>query len=99
MKPCHAVAIVLVGWYLLGPPALPLLRSDPIVWDTGARLSDWLQVGNYDSANGCETDRLELIGTAKIPADSKCVATDDPRLKGETNGGLRRRRRGIARRV
>src|SRR5690348_3716517 len=69
------------GWYLLVPPG-----------STRLPLADWLQLKAYDSAAQCQHDRHELM---KLPAppgttrqqyrdevrSSRCIASDDPRLK------------------
>ena len=47
MKTHHAVALALVGWYLLAPPRLHGS------YDTGAPLTRWFQDGRYNSAVDC----------------------------------------------
>jgi hypothetical protein len=63
VKPRHAVALALVGWYLMMPPSAP---SKLWGWwyrlSSEARpLSDWLVYSGYESAKECETVRSELI--------------------------------------
>jgi hypothetical protein len=84
MKPSHAAALTLVGWYLLAAPA----------GNSSAPLSTWIQEGAFDTAAECETTKLQAIETkcaASVPqkdckalhdtmANSDCFATDDPRL-------------------
>jgi len=94
MKPRHAVALALVGWYLMLPPTRSvLLLHGP---DTTAPLQKWKITGRFDSAAKCKSakaDRDEkaeqhlseehLIppNTIKVVSLSVCVAADDPRLK------------------
>ena len=97
MKPRHAAALALVGWYLMVPPILSNGPSPSIV---DARvgvekpLSEWDVQDTFDSATECKRARQTL--TAKTVANdpnlrallekadslAQCVATDDPRLKG-----------------
>jgi hypothetical protein len=52
MKPRHAAALVLVGWYLMMPP---LSRDQPPGVD--APLSRWTQVGSLDTLEDCDLAR------------------------------------------
>jgi hypothetical protein len=83
----HAAAIALVGWYLMMPPITS--------FDLHAPLSEWETIGRYDSANVCSKwqryeRRLAQNYLARNPdhpvatpfANGQCVASDDPRLKG-----------------
>jgi hypothetical protein len=128
MKPHHAAALALVGWYLMMPPLKenPLVRSPTYepsrsnegdLVDTKAPLSIWTNVRSFDSASQCnwmldhltkdydkdidrelhkevgrdpkEADRdissdkflRHYVGSLRIER-AKCIATDDPRLKG-----------------
>ena len=82
----HAVALALVGWYLMMPPITssnlhaPLLKCETI--------------GRYDSADVCshweryehDLARNYLARNPDHPipmpiANAQCVASDDPRLK------------------
>ena len=47
MKPRHAAALALVGWYLMMP-----LKDHP-----EAPIKYWSQIGSYDSAKECEAER------------------------------------------
>jgi hypothetical protein len=50
MKPYHAAALALVGWYLMLPcTGHPLKYYDPT-----APLSAWFTVGVFDTANECD---------------------------------------------
>src|ERR1700730_14398252 len=51
MKPGHAAALALVGWYLMVPP--PVLHSSVPV-DSDAPLSKWRIFSIHDSAAECE---------------------------------------------
>jgi hypothetical protein len=97
VKPRHAAALALVGWYLLTPPFDDLGRVN-----AKARFSAWDNWDAYDSAVKCELDKAKIIGLAKAKvgrhsasprraaADQsfleavllgQCVAADDPRLE------------------
>jgi hypothetical protein len=95
MKPRHAAALALVGWYLMVPP--PVLHRSPPV-DLEAPLSAWRLFSMHDTAAECERGLVAFYKLAKTelvanPADerdrirfyqlesSQCVASDDPRLK------------------
>jgi hypothetical protein len=56
MKLRHAAALALVGWYLMLPP----ISRDGVV-HAEARLTNWLNIGAYDSANDCEAARLRVL--------------------------------------
>jgi len=90
MKPCHAAALALVGWYLLARPASPLMQpTPPISW--------WLRLGSYDTEKECDQAQVEMYQKNERagfkmegvkPEELKrsyslaqCVATNDPRLK------------------
>jgi hypothetical protein len=89
MKPRHAAALALVGWYLMWPP-IKVGRAIPT-----APFSTWTTVYTFDSAKDCEDVKLRLENP-KVPLPSKyaalddlpgfayatCLASDDPRLKG-----------------
>ena len=100
MKIRDALALTLVGWYLIVPPAGRTLRAG-----LALPLSQWRTVASFDNAAKCESGKrkgLPLVeqrikdqaGKAGVPAhDSdvqalaqlslRCVASDDPRLKGK----------------
>ena len=84
------------GWYLLYPN-LDLMKFAPNAdW---SQLKDWSQGGAYDTAEQCEQNRFQWIQRAKkedakvpkkdqvkeltIATSSRCIASDDPRLKGQ----------------
>ena len=97
MKPCHAVALALVGWYLMIPP---LDRDNKP--ETNIPLSEYWQHQAYDSAKECEASktayqRLYLDrwkknldkmgqywqGMTESLLQGFCVESTDPRLKGK----------------
>src|SRR3979490_3004768 len=57
MKPRHAAALVLVGWYLMTPP----VRPDGSV-NVAAPLSKWKTSNTYDAADECKKALLGLRG-------------------------------------
>ena len=108
VKPRHAVALALVGWYLMMPPL-----DDAQNPAGGAPLSMWVQSRSFDGADDCEVTRsavrqrvasltpeqqrqMEREVTAEYGHGphgtfaqlrarvelEKCIAADDPRLKG-----------------
>ena len=88
MKPRHAAALALVGWYLLAPPVTKVPASKLLKWSDAAPLSSWLELNAYDTAKDCKADLLSRIENAKKTRDGddyvnafRCIASDDPRLK------------------
>ena len=89
----HAASLALVGWYLMVPP----FSVTDVSYDKP--LSDWQQVDNYSSKTECEEGKRDTVRemttlfaqawktspTPKLKAlqAGKCIATDDPRLKGK----------------
>jgi len=91
MKLRHAAVLALVGWYLMVPPWRSAQTAHPIP-DSDAPLSKWITEGTFDSAVGCNRYLMSILMSSN-PADpafqnklraqaAKCVASDDPRLKG-----------------
>ena len=92
MKPHHAAALALVGWYLMFAP-----RDKELNPDLAAPLSAWEQAQPYDSARACDDAAGEANANrisswfAKNPGRlpdwpgvrpfANCFATNDPRLK------------------
>ena len=70
MKPHHAAALALVGWYLMLPP----VTSDGRI-QKDAPLSRWYIFSNFETKEECEKARQVSSGL------TICVASDDPRLK------------------
>jgi hypothetical protein len=83
----HATALAFLGWYLMVPHNGP---NEPI--------SEWYHAGSFDTAERCtallqweKTDDyskqaqgtpIEKQEYQNALKDAQCVATDDPRLKG-----------------
>ena len=76
MKPRHAAALALVGWYLMVPPV------DGKSVDSDAPLSKWTVYATSDSARKCEGTRM-IAAFKRSQADatmqkemeaSQCVA-------------------------
>jgi hypothetical protein len=89
MKPRHATAIALVGWYLMVPPLHSVSKT--MAWDSSAPLSKWMIVDSFDTAEECRHDLLRRInsnykGQTPTAAEKRwldkfvCIASDDPRL-------------------
>jgi hypothetical protein len=93
----HAVALALVGWYLLLPPHSGR-KPEELKFDLTAPLSRWTHSQKvFDSALDCElaTARVRSPLDRLLPNDearskwhhaldaARCVPEDDPRLKGK----------------
>ena len=92
MKPFHAAALVLVGWYLF----LPRLSPDHSV-DTKAPLSLWFKANRkFSSLSECKKVKQQLVDLHVKPYSSEherekaqgemaaiCISSDDPRLRGD----------------
>jgi hypothetical protein len=84
MKPRHAAALALVGWYLVIFPdeaQLKKLKYPPqyLIWDT------------YSDKASCERDRPEAarnsaFSYSRLRHTTACVRPDDPSLKGKYRG-------------
>jgi hypothetical protein len=86
----HAAALVLAGWYLMAPPLhMPAYRVD-----LSAPISAWDIIGSFNTASDCMEILTKLkkqypsaLHSKKEKAlhrrtdNSRCIATDDPRLK------------------
>ena len=87
----HAAALALVGWYLM----VPIPGNDSIP-DPVTTFSKWVSIRSFDSAEGCEDARVNVIRAGvggpqfagypeqevkKLLTLSQCVASDDPRFK------------------
>jgi hypothetical protein len=81
MKACPAIALALIGWYLMLLPTSPDADlSDPTPW-SAVQLS-------FDTAKECEAALAKATlprGKAKgaEPKAFFCIASDDPRLPGK----------------
>jgi hypothetical protein len=91
---CHrAVALALVGWYLMTPPLSHSIRFEV---DDQAPLREWTVMQAFDKASDCEDYRFRSQERHKRDAvstptnmhqtfavgmmDSQCIETNDPRL-------------------
>ena len=95
MKPRHAAALALVGWYLMMPPLLPQLsEGEPDFFGhlPLAPLSQWTMIGSFDSVRGCIDAHVKLLRVRVMKSvndkiqieqaySARCIASDDPRLK------------------
>jgi hypothetical protein len=73
-----AVALAVLGWYLMTPPQIKFLWIDTQRSDNAAPLNRWTNTQSFDKAQLCEAARM----ATQVQAGALCVATDDPRLKG-----------------
>ena len=86
MKPRHAAALALVGWYLMAPPSHQVAGQKEL-W-TSAPLANWSMLGMFDSEADCKRgvhDRSRLIlmdggSTKKFVEALQCIESHDPRL-------------------
>ena len=97
MKLRHAAALALVGWYLMMPPIKGLPDCARI--DSNAPLLRWEHIASFDNAQACQEQLRYDVGHATkvlYPPDCNavhvsamqaygetCIASDDPRFKGE----------------
>jgi hypothetical protein len=81
MKPRHAAALALVGWYLIVPPGS---NPDTVYYKP---YSQWKVISTFDSEAACKKTQAEHQGflyERPLRADrSICIASDDLRLKGK----------------
>jgi hypothetical protein len=84
MKPRHTAALALAGWYLMVPP---MYGHHEI--DGDAPLSEWQIVESFDTAEKCSAYEVKLKirnsprWRVKRVSLGACIASDDPRLKGD----------------
>jgi hypothetical protein len=81
MKPRHAAALAIVGWYLMVPSVLP--HAGPAadvpakdLVDLDAPIGQWTQWESFDSALACQNGRQKLINTT-----TKFGAFDDENVE------------------
>jgi hypothetical protein len=88
MNPSHAAALALVGWYLIAAP--PQSFKDNKYYE--APLGEWTHKATFDSEFECKQKLSEgcheVGGKGRIGFEgplcyARCIATDDPRLKGK----------------
>ncbi len=95
MKPCHAAALALVGWYLMVPNVIETVGGYQA--DFNCPLSRWAVNSVFDSASECDPIQGGVVlkgqrDMKKAPVQSmdwaiaqsltqaQCIETDDPRL-------------------
>jgi hypothetical protein len=84
MNSRHAAAVAFVGWYLMLAPA----DYDPDLVHPPPALSRWYISESFDRADECERVRMATLkrysGKERLTEELSqlCVASDDPRLKG-----------------
>jgi NAD(P)H-flavin reductase len=86
MKPRHAAALALVGWYLMVPPPQSFkngeYREAPLVQWTHRATFDTEVECNHETSKGCHHfQNGSTIGLEGPLCWAKCIASDDPRLK------------------
>ena len=86
MKLRHAAGIALAGWYLITPP--PQRNGH---YDASVPMSKWRIQSGFGTGDDCKKPGAELSSKARKEGNaadaeelkvSRCVPTDDPRLKG-----------------
>jgi hypothetical protein len=96
MKPRHAAALALVGWYLMVPPPV----DEPYKVNTEAPLTSWKVYQTFSTLDECDKSLVSMqdkyqhtasapLGTIKKGSRAfalqmtfaQCVASDNPRLK------------------
>jgi hypothetical protein len=86
MKPRHAAALALVGWYLMVPPPQDVKHG----FFAFVPLSQWTHKATFDTEVHCKREISK--GCLNINQNgenmrsgslcrARCVASDDPRLK------------------
>lgn len=77
MKPRHAAALALMGWYLMLPPTIG--RDQALVYEP---LSEWKLVDRFKSERGCRQMLAKLIDRLPDTAidTARCVPSNDPHL-------------------
>jgi hypothetical protein len=87
----HAVALALVVWYLMLPPAH--MHHGMLAFRQNAPFTRWTRGGRFDNEAACR-DVIASVSKMRGPfengqqayvaaqtAAGRCVASDDPRLK------------------
>jgi len=73
MKPGHAVALALVGWYLMMPPWFTDKKPH-----TEAPMRQWNQMGAFDTKDDCTRERHRRIGLVGTTFGAEIVANGNP---------------------
>jgi hypothetical protein len=69
MKHRHALALALVGWYLMAPPTYPGPNGS-FVTKTNLPLRLWKNIGSYEQVSDCEAERQAFLDLKKTEAPS-----------------------------
>jgi hypothetical protein len=78
MNPRHAIALVLVGWYLMIAPNRPSR-----VWGEARPLSDWEIVQSFDSAADCRQLRQQFQQLAITLREDNPAHDGKPSVRGD----------------
>ena len=87
MKPRHAAALALVGWYLMVPPLIWEEKETgphPAAFhiDFDAPISKWDTLGSFDSAEQCQNEGARRVTDLLDPKKHLFpTRPDDPLLK------------------
>jgi hypothetical protein len=94
MKPRHAAALALMGWYLIAPPIRNIESNDDYL-DEHAAYPDWRLICVLNTEAQCEHLRdfaresvagypqlLDSNPEMQQYSEAECVASDDPRIRG-----------------
>ncbi|MGA6971073.1 MAG: hypothetical protein WBY93_05540 [Candidatus Binatus sp.] len=78
MKPRHAAALALVGWYLMVPPPGPprSTGANTAPPNHNAPLDQWTIRNSYDSAQACEAAMQKDLDTATTNIDKQHHLTE-----------------------
>jgi hypothetical protein len=76
-----ALALALLGGYLLLPAQTRARWVGPQRYDDIAPLSSWTIARSFDQAELCEATPQQAGDAAIGPAHPVCIVVDDPRLK------------------
>ncbi len=88
MKPRHAAALALVGWYLLVPPVIGPRKPDAHLKtfsEATVPLSQWTIIKSFDAAEECEKEKARdwdrlCIEASPIPKDADMVQGTDEQV-------------------
>jgi hypothetical protein len=76
-----ALALALLGGYLMLPAQTRARWVGPERYDDLAPLSSWTITRSFDNAALCEATQQQAGDAAIGTGHAVCIATDDPRLK------------------
>jgi hypothetical protein len=108
MKPRHAAALALVGWYLMIPPTKHPRSRDLWRWWTGsdnpivnecnldAPLSEWEESKEYETLSVCQADQTKASATKRKELEEIDKAINEATTTGEIRdllGGMTKKQR------